>query len=94
MQYQGSYDDLKFESMTQQINLLQNNRSAFWMVVAFFVLKNWTHTPSASGSYVRLAVQQADESFVVLKNFKSYNLTSNAFFGYLNRFSDYFMLYQ
>ena len=41
--------------------------------------KKWTHMPSASGSYDRHA---------------SYNLTSNAFFGYLNRFSDYFMSHQ
>ena len=50
--------------------------------------KNWTHTPSASGSYSRQAGQ---ESLVV---FKCYNSTSNAFFRYLNRFSDYFTLYQ
>ena len=44
----------------------------------FHCAKIWTHTPSASGSYGRPAVQSADKSLVVLK---SYNSTS-AFFGY------------
>ena len=33
--------------------------------------KNWTHTPSASGSYGRQAGQQADESLVVQKNLEA-----------------------
>ena len=74
----------------QWINLLQNNRSVFRMVVAFIVPKNWTHTPSVSGSYGR----PVDESFVIWEHYlKSYNSTSNVFFGYLNRFLNYFTLY-
>ena len=68
--------------MTQWINLLQNNKSVFWMAFAFGV-------PSASGSYSR----QADENLVVLENF---NVITQLLirFGYLNRFSEYFTLYQ
>ena len=44
-------------------------------------VKNWTHTPSASGSYGRQTGQPrlADKSLVVLKIFKSYNSTSSVF---------------
>ena len=38
--------------------------------------KNWTHTPSASESYGRLAAWQADKNLIVLNFFKSYNSTS------------------
>ena len=40
------------------------------MVVTFIVPKNWTHTPSASGSYGRLAGWQADENSKGLTRFQ------------------------
>ena len=63
--------------MMQQINLLQN-RSVFPTVVAFVVPKT---TPSASGSYGRQASRQT-KVLLFQEIFKSYNLTSNALFGY------------
>ena len=51
-------------SMMQRINVLQNNRSVFWMV---HCAKIWTHTSSANGFYSRSAT---DKSLVVLKNLK------------------------
>ena len=40
--------------------------------------KNWSHTPSASGSYGRQAGRPADGT-LVLKKIKSYNSTSTTF---------------
>ena len=65
------------------------NRSVFWMVVTFVV-------PKTGPIHLGLTAdrQAGRRKPCYFKKIKSYNLTSNVFFEYLNRFSDYFTLYQ
>ena len=70
--------------MMQQINLLQNNRSVFRTAVAFIVPKSGPIHLVLVGL---TAGRPADKSLVVLK-------VITCVFGYLNRFLDYFTLYQ
>ena len=66
----------------QQINLLQNNKSMFWIVVSFVVPKTGLIHLVLVGL---IAGRQADRSLIILKKFKCCNSTSNAFLdGYID----------
>ena len=45
----------KGQVMALRINVLRYNRFVFHTWIAILLWKNWAHTPSASGSYGRLA---------------------------------------
>ena len=54
--------------MIKQINVLQNNMSVFWMVVAFVVLKSGHIHLVLVGLIRIMTVQQSNENLIAFKS--------------------------